>query len=151
MIYAADICLLLLLLPAASSFVVVVDVVAVVDRTSGEIVKQIEPSVANCEPHASNAREKLKRSRRAKRAKAVVVAVVAVTDAVVGRGQTQWPTSRGSDVLVLVCACKRWLLRRQAARAREQLFDVACSACQTAADGSALNRQVIEIAQLVRE
>lgn len=92
---------MLLLLPAASSFVV--DVVAVVDRTSGKIVKQIEPSVANCEPHASNAREKLKRSRRATRAKAVVVAVVAVTDAVVGRGQTQWPTSRGSDVLVLVC------------------------------------------------
>lgn len=92
-----------MLLPAASSFVVVVDVV---DRTSGEIVKQIEPSVANCEPHASNAREKLKRSRRAKRAKAVVVAVVAVTDAVVGRGQTQWPTSRGIDVLVLVCLQK---------------------------------------------
>lgn len=96
---------MLLLLPAASSFVVVVDVVAVVDRTSGEIVKQIEPSVANCEPHASNAREKLKRSRRAKRAKAVV-AVVAVANAVVGRGQTQWPTSRGSDVLVLVCLQK---------------------------------------------
>lgn len=97
LIYAADICSLLLL-PAASSFVVVVNVVAVVDRTSGEIVKQIEPSVANCEPHASNAREKLKRSSRARRANAVVVA-----DAVVGRGQTQWPTSRRSDVLVLVC------------------------------------------------
>lgn len=100
LIYAADICLLLLLLPAASSFVVVVDAVAVVDRTSGEIVKQIKPSVANCEPHASNAREKLKRSSRARRANAVVVAVA---DAVVGRDQTQWPTSRGSDVLVLVC------------------------------------------------
>lgn len=95
---------MLLLLPAASSFVVV-DVVAVVERTSGEIVKQIEPSVANCEPHASNAREKLKRIRRAKRAKAVV-AVVAVANAVVGRGQTQWPTSRGSGVLVLVCLQK---------------------------------------------
>lgn len=83
-----------MLLPAASSFVVVV----VVDRTSGEIVKQIEPGVANCEPHASNAREKLKRSRRARRAKAVVVVVV-----VVARGQTQWPTSRASEVMVLVC------------------------------------------------
>lgn len=36
-------------------------------------------------------------------------------------------------------------------QSEKQLFDVACSACQTAADGSALNRQVIEIAQLVRE